>query len=296
MEFDEDPQRKDETRGRRPRSYVMLLVLALLALTIFWQGGRAVTGAGKVVEISVPEYLEDLKNGKVEEVIITNEDLTARMKYGYIRNDKTYDKAHCRLPPAYLEHHEGFALLGQGLDPKKVHYEPTSNFLQNLLVQMLPWVLLSILIWYFFFRQIRASGGPGNILSFGKSRARFVTADKVKTTFSDVAGIDEAKEEVGEIVEFLKNPQKFTKLGGRIPHGVLLVGPPGTGKTLLAKAIAGEAGVPFLSISGSDFVEMFVGVGASRVRDLFRQAKENSPCIIFLDEIDAVGRRRGTGL
>ncbi|SVB74019.1 uncharacterized protein METZ01_LOCUS226873, partial [marine metagenome] len=150
--------------------------------------------------------------------------------------------------------------------------------------------------WYFFFRQIRSSGGPGNVLSFGKSRARFISAEKVKTTFSDVAGIEEAKEEVQEIIEFLKDPAKFSRLGGRIPRGVLLVGLPGTGKTLLAKAISGEAGVPFLSISGSDFVEMFVGVGASRVRDLFKQAKENSPCIIFLDEIDAVGRRRGTGV
>jgi cell division protease FtsH len=296
MEFDDDLQRKDEPRGRKPRSYVMLLVLALLALTIFWQGGRAVTGAGKVAEISIQEYLEDLRNNKVKEVVVNNEELTARMHYGYQRGDKTFEKVHCKFPPSYIDHPDGFKQLSQGLDPKDFHYEPTNNFLQNLLVQMLPWVLLSILVWYFFFRQIRASGGPGNILSFGKSRARFVTADKVKTTFSDVAGIDEAKDEVGEIVEFLKNPQKFTKLGGRIPHGVLLIGPPGTGKTLLAKAIAGEAGVPFLSISGSDFVEMFVGVGASRVRDLFRQAKENSPCIIFLDEIDAVGRRRGTGL
>jgi cell division protease FtsH len=297
MEFDDDLQRKDEPRGRKPRSYLMLLVLALLALTIFWQSGRAITGAGKVAEISIQEYLEDLRNHKIKEVVVNNEELTARMQYGYVRGDKPYEKVHCKVPPAFIDHPDGFKQLSEGLEsPKDFHYEPTNNFLQNLLVQMLPWVLLSVLIWYFFFRQIRASGGPGNILSFGKSRARFVTADKVKTTFADVAGIDEAKDEVGEIVEFLKNPQKFTKLGGRIPHGVLLIGPPGTGKTLLAKAIAGEAGVPFLSISGSDFVEMFVGVGASRVRDLFRQAKENSPCIIFLDEIDAVGRRRGTGL
>jgi cell division protease FtsH len=143
---------------------------------------------------------------------------------------------------------------------------------------------------------MRGAGGPGGVLSFGKSRATLITKEKIKKTFKDVAGVDEAKQEVEEIVGFLKNPKKFQRLGGRIPKGVLLIGTPGTGKTLLAKSIAGEADVPFFSISGSDFVEMFVGVGASRVRDLFQQARENSPCIIFLDEIDAVGRRRGTGI
>ncbi|MBI2931869.1 MAG: ATP-dependent zinc metalloprotease FtsH [Planctomycetes bacterium] len=165
-----------------------------------------------------------------------------------------------------------------------------------LLAQFVPWVILILLAWWFFIRQIRASGGPGNVLSFGRSRAKFVTHDKVRVTFDEVAGIDEAKDEVREIIEFLKDPAKFQRLGGRIPRGVLLVGAPGTGKTLLAKAIAGEAGVRFLSITGSDFVEMFVGVGAARVRDLFNTAKEKSPCIVFIDEIDAVGRRRGTGL
>jgi cell division protease FtsH len=206
MEFDDDLQRKDEPRARKPRSYVMLLVLALLALTIFWQGGRAVTGAGKVAEISIQEYLEDLRNHKIKEVVVNNEELTARMQYGYVRGDKPFEKVHCKVPPAFIDHPDGFKQLGEGLEPKDFHYEPTNNFLQNLLVQMLPWVLLSVLIWYFFFRQIRASGGPGNILSFGKSRARFVTADKVKTTFADVAGIDEAKEEVGER-RILKNPR-----------------------------------------------------------------------------------------
>jgi cell division protease FtsH len=165
-----------------------------------------------------------------------------------------------------------------------------------VLLNLLPWILLLLLAYFFVFRQLRGPGGPGGVLSFGKSRAQLITKDKSKKTFKDVAGIDEAKDEVSEIVGFLKNPKKFERLGGRIPKGVLLIGQPGTGKTLLAKAIAGEAGVPFFSISGSDFVEMFVGVGASRVRDLFQQAKENSPCIVFLDEIDAVGRRRGAGL
>jgi cell division protease FtsH len=167
----------------------------------------------------------------------------------------------------------------------------------QLLVTLAPFVLLILLIWFFIARSMRSAGaGPGGMLgSFGKSRHRISTKETVNVTFDDVAGVDEAEEEVQEIVEFLKNPKKFQRLGGRIPRGVLLVGPPGCGKTLLAKAIAGEADVPFFSISGSDFVEMFVGVGASRVRDLFKQAKENAPCIIFLDEIDAVGRRRGGG-
>src|ERR1043166_3679293 len=295
MDFDEDFQRKDEPRSRRPRSYLMLLVLALLTLTILWQA-RTVVGGSRTTDVSIEEYLALKQNDQVAEVWVSGYELEARMQHGYRKNDRNYEKIHSKFPPAFVEGYDGYSKLSSGIKPEHFHYEQTNNFFQQLLLNMLPWILLSVLIWYFFFRQIRASGGPGNILSFGKSRARFVTADKVKTTFNDVAGIEEAKDEVGEVVEFLKNPQKFTKLGGRIPHGILLVGPPGTGKTLLAKAIAGEAGVPFLSISGSDFVEMFVGVGASRVRDLFRQAKENSPCIIFLDEIDAVGRRRGTGL
>ncbi|MGA1017830.1 MAG: ATP-dependent zinc metalloprotease FtsH [Phycisphaerales bacterium] len=172
-----------------------------------------------------------------------------------------------------------------------------SSIWVQLLVGIAPVLLLLLIVWFFIARSMRAAGGgPGGMLgSFGKSRHRVGTKDTVSVTFNDVAGIDEAREEVTELVEFLKNPKRFQRLGGRIPRGVLLAGPPGCGKTLLAKAIAGEADVPFFSISGSDFVEMFVGVGASRVRDLFKQAKENSPCIIFLDEIDAVGRRRGGG-
>ncbi|MCB9877473.1 MAG: ATP-dependent zinc metalloprotease FtsH [Planctomycetes bacterium] len=160
-----------------------------------------------------------------------------------------------------------------------------------------PWILVLVIVWFFILRQMRAPGGSGGVLSFGRSRASLYTKEnRTNVTFDDVAGMEEAKAEVREIIEFLKNPGKFARLGGSIPRGVLLVGSPGTGKTLLAKAIAGEAGVPFFSVSGSDFVEMFVGVGASRVRDLFKQARDSSPCIVFLDEIDAVGRRRGTGL
>ncbi len=168
-----------------------------------------------------------------------------------------------------------------------------SSWYMTILISWLPIILL-VGVWIFFMKQMQ--GGGGKAMSFGKSKARLMTDKSLKTTFADVAGIDEAKEELEEIVEFLRDPGRFTKLGGRIPKGVLLVGQPGTGKTLLARAIAGEAGVPFLSISGSDFVEMFVGVGASRVRDLFNQGKKNAPCIIFIDELDAVGRQRGAGL
>ncbi len=177
----------------------------------------------------------------------------------------------------------------------KIHAKPDeeSGFWQNIFISWFPMLLL-IGVWIFFMRQMQAGGGKA--MAFGKSRARLFTNKENKVTFKDVAGVEEAKEELQEIIEFLTDPKKFTKLGGRIPKGVLLVGPPGTGKTLLAKAIAGEANVPFFSISGSDFVEMFVGVGASRVRDLFNQGKKNAPCIIFIDEIDAVGRHRGAGL
>lgn len=174
--------------------------------------------------------------------------------------------------------------------------ENNGTLLSSILVQLIPWLVLFGFIWFFILRQLRNSAGGGGMLgNFGRSKHRITSKEHTNVTFDDVAGIEEAKDEVMEIVEFLKNPKKFQRLGGRIPRGVLLVGEPGTGKTLLAKAIAGEADAPFFSISGSDFVEMFVGVGASRVRDLFKQAKDNSPCIIFLDEIDAVGRRRGSG-
>jgi cell division protease FtsH len=175
-------------------------------------------------------------------------------------------------------------------------YDNSNQILMQALYLFLPVALLFAMFYFFFLRPFRAPGGAGSVLSFGKVRAKLSNREQQRITFDDVAGIEEAKEEVREVIEFLKNPEKFQRLGGRIPRGIMLVGPPGTGKTLLAKAIAGEADVPFYSICGSDFVEMFVGVGASRVRDLFKQAKESSPCIIFLDEIDAVGRRRGSGL
>ncbi|HET6442327.1 MAG TPA: ATP-dependent zinc metalloprotease FtsH [Phycisphaerae bacterium] len=193
---------------------------------------------------------------------------------------------------ARLEDNE--AVRAKFMNADNQSFTPDNPFLWQMLIYTMPLLILLLLLWFFVSRQMRTAAG-GGILSFGRSRARLAKKERVKVTFDDVAGIEEAKEEVQEIIEFLKNPQRFQVLGGRIPRGVMLVGPPGTGKTLLAKAIAGEADVPFFSISGSDFVEMFVGVGASRVRDLFQQAKASSPCIIFLDEIDAVGRRRGMG-
>ncbi|HVS09392.1 MAG TPA: AAA family ATPase, partial [Planctomycetota bacterium] len=195
-------------------------------------------------------------------------------------------------------------LADHGLKPEAREFDLTSgtrwtdsgNLATTLLVYYGPWILIFV-VFLLFMRQMRSQGGAGGVMSFGRSRAQLYSKEShTNVTFDDVAGATEAKDEVREVVEFLKNPSRFTRIGGRIPRGVLLVGPPGCGKTLLAKAIAGEAEVPFFSISGSDFVEMFVGVGASRVRDLFKQARENSPCIIFLDEIDAVGRRRGSGL
>ncbi|MCP4745209.1 MAG: ATP-dependent metallopeptidase FtsH/Yme1/Tma family protein [Desulfobacteraceae bacterium] len=229
---------------------------------------------------SYSDFLNEVNQGKVEEVIIQGQELT------YTNSNNKKFKIYT---PYDLE-------LIKTLRSKDIQIKakpPSDSPWYNILISWFPMLIL-IGVWIFFMRQMQAGGGKA--LSFGKSRARLMSDNQEKVTFEDVAGIDEAKEELSEVVEFLRDPKKFTRLGGRIPKGVLLMGPPGTGKTLLARAIAGEAGVPFFSISGSDFVEMFVGVGASRVRDLFVQGKKNAPCIIFIDEIDAVGRHRGAGL
>ncbi|MEM6315854.1 MAG: ATP-dependent zinc metalloprotease FtsH, partial [Planctomycetota bacterium] len=239
--------------------------------------------AGNVAEI---EFSSESAKGKFREAI---EHPTAE--------GETFLEFTARTPVNYSTHNwdKFIADAPEAVKPIARAERGTSLFVQ-ILVPLIPWILLIGLIWFFFIRQLRNVGGPGGMLgNFGRSKHRMLNKEHTHVTFTDVAGVEEAKDEVEEIVEFLKNPKKFQRLGGRIPRGVLLVGPPGTGKTLLAKAIAGEADVPFFSISGSDFVEMFVGVGASRVRDLFKQAKDNAPCIIFLDEIDAVGRRRGGG-
>jgi cell division protease FtsH len=228
------------------------------------------------------DFMDAVSRGEVAEVLIQGSDIRYQANDGTIRT--TYSPDYPDLVAVLRE--KGIKIAARE--------EPREPFYVTFLIQWLLPMLLFIGVWVFFMRQMQIGGGKA--MSFGKSRAKLLSANQQKVTFDDVAGIDEAKEELQEIIAFLKDPKKFTKLGGRIPKGVLVVGPPGTGKTLLARAIAGEAGVPFFSISGSDFVEMFVGVGASRVRDLFVQGKKNAPCIIFIDEIDAVGRHRGAGL
>ncbi|HVO93676.1 MAG TPA: ATP-dependent zinc metalloprotease FtsH [Terriglobales bacterium] len=254
------------------------LVLALVFLVIFSVFSKQ---HGREPEIVFSEFMSSVDRGDVQEVVIQGHNIQGKYKNG--ERFRTF-------APNDPE-------LVKSLRDKKVKIaakpEEDSPWYMVLLLNWFPMLLL-IGVWIFFMRQMQVGGGKA--MSFGKSRAKLLTENQHRITFSDVAGVEEAKDDLQEIIAFLKDPKKFTKLGGRIPKGCLLVGPPGTGKTLLARAIAGEAGVPFFSISGSDFVEMFVGVGASRVRDLFVQGKKNAPCIIFIDEIDAVGRHRGAGL
>jgi len=233
-------------------------------------------------EITFTEFQDQVDNGEVKEVVIQEDEGIT----GITQDGKTFRV----YSPQYPDLIKDLRTKGVKIKAKPPRKE---SLLMTILVSWFPFLLL-IGVWIFFMRQMQ--GGGNKALSFGKSRAKLLTEDQQKVTFKDVAGIDEAKEELQEVIEFLKDPKKFQKLGGKIPKGVLLMGPPGTGKTLLARAIAGEADVPFFTISGSDFVEMFVGVGASRVRDLFDQGKKHAPCIIFIDEIDAVGRHRGAGL
>ena len=233
-------------------------------------------------EVDYSTFLDQVRDGRVERVTIDGVAI-----YGQRYNGDRF----VSYSPGDPELVNDLVNAGVSIKAKK---EEGTSLLMTIFISWFP-LLLLIGVWIFFMRQMQGGGGRG-AMSFGKSRARLLTEDKNRATFADVAGVDEAKEEVQELVEFLKDPSKFQKLGGRIPRGVLMTGSPGTGKTLLARAIAGEAKVPFFTISGSDFVEMFVGVGASRVRDMFEQAKKNAPCIIFIDEIDAVGRQRGAGL
>jgi len=239
--------------------------------------------------ISYTQFRQELANNNVEEVSVKFDGYTYLIR-GKLKTspDNTYFETHAPFDSRVIE-------LLENSNVQKEVYEKMDgdNVWITFLTSIIPFVIMFIL---FFFLLNQAQGGGGKVMNFGKSRARLYNEDKKRVTFDDVAGADEEKQELVEVVEFLKDPRKFASLGARIPKGVLLVGPPGTGKTLLARAVAGEAGVPFFSISGSDFVEMFVGVGASRVRDLFENAKKNSPCIIFIDEIDAVGRQRGAGL
>jgi cell division protease FtsH len=259
------------------KNLALWMVIGLIVLVLFNVFQASQPSSGKMV---FSDFLKRVESGEVKEVLIRGKSVTGKLGDGSTFRTFTADY------PDLVK-----LLRDKGV---KIAVEPEdSNPWYAYVLQWVP-MLLFIGVWIFFMRQMQ--GGGAKALSFGKARARLISEKQNKVTFQDVAGVEEAKEELREIIEFLKDPPKFQKLGGKIPKGVLLVGPPGTGKTLLAKAIAGEANVPFFSISGSDFVEMFVGVGASRVRDLFEQGKKHAPCIIFMDEIDAVGRHRGAGL
>jgi cell division protease FtsH len=260
------------------RSIALWLVLGLMFLLLFNVFSRQQT---REPEVRFSDFLGQVENHQVSEVVIQGSTIKGQTASG--EHFKTYSPRDPDLVKTLIANKVKITAKPEDSDP----------WWMVVLVQWFP-ILLIIGLWIFFMRQMQIGGGKA--MSFGKSRARLLNENTHKVTFADVSGIDEAKDELEEIIQFLRDPKRFTKLGGRIPKGVLLVGPPGTGKTLLARAIAGEAGVPFFSISGSDFVEMFVGVGASRVRDLFVQGKKHAPCIIFIDEIDAVGRHRGAGL
>jgi cell division protease FtsH len=256
-------------------------VVIIVVVVLFWTVVHS-TKARPDAQLSYTQLMNDVNAGKIKSVSISSNDL-----HGVYKDDN--QELHAVIPNVHQNLDD--AMLAKGVD---IHYnKEAGGGWVSILINAIPFVLL-LAFWIFMMRQMQSGGNKA--LSFGKSRARLHSSQQKKVTFKDVAGVEEAKEELQEIIEFLREPQKFQKLGGRIPKGVLLIGPPGTGKTLLARAIAGEANVPFFSISGSDFVEMFVGVGASRVRDLFEQGKKNAPCIIFIDEIDAVGRHRGAGL
>jgi len=264
------------------KNLMVWIVIAVVLLSIF---NSFTDRSSNAQSLNYSDFLAHVKEGEVREVTIEGRNIAGKMLSG--------------IPfITYSPETDNSALIGDLVQANvaiagKPPEQP--SLLMQMFISWFPFIVL-IGLWIFFMRQMQGGGGGSGVMSFGKSKARLLGEDQIDTTFNDVAGVDEAKEEVGELVEFLRNPSKFQKLGGKIPSGVLMVGSPGTGKTLLAKAIAGEARVPFFTISGSDFVEMFVGVGASRVRDMFEQAKKHAPCIIFIDEIDAVGRHRGAGL
>jgi len=264
------------------KNLILWIIIAVVLMSVF-NGFN--TQTQNVQRINYSEFLTEVKQGSVERVEIDSRKITGRLSSG-------------EQFVSYSPETDNSALVGELMERNVtiVAKEPErQSLLMQIFISWFPFLLL-IGVWIFFMRQMQSGGGGRGAMSFGKSRARMMQEDQVKVSFADVAGCDEAKEEVKELVDFLRDPGKFQRLGGKIPKGVLMVGQPGTGKTLLARAIAGEAKVPFFAISGSDFVEMFVGVGASRVRDMFEQAKKHAPCIIFIDEIDAVGRHRGAGL
>ena len=263
------------------RNIVLWIFIALIVFGLFNLFNNSSENKNSV-QLTYSQFLDEVEIGSIKDVVIKGNNITGSYDDG--RSFKTY----AANDPTLVDR-----LNERGVNISAAPLDDGYPSILGILISWFPMLLL-IGVWIFFMRQMQ--GGKGGAMGFGRSKAKLLTENKNKVTFNDVAGIDEAKEELVEIVEFLKDPRKFQKLGGRIPKGALLIGPPGTGKTLLARAVAGEAGVPFFTISGSDFVEMFVGVGASRVRDMFEQGRRNAPCIIFIDEIDAVGRSRGAGL
>ncbi|MFB9068068.1 ATP-dependent zinc metalloprotease FtsH [Pseudofulvimonas gallinarii] len=267
------------------KNLLLWIVVAVVLMAVFRSFAPPAGGAG---EVAYSTFIQEVRDRRVAKVHIGQDEITLQVTRG--------DGSRYRVNAPRRDQELMNDLLGKDSRIEVTRDTPESGpGLFDILLNWFPFILFIGLL-FFFMRQMQGGGGGRGAMSFGRSRAKLQGEDQVKVTFADVAGCDEAKEEVGELVEFLRDPSKFQKLGGKIPRGVLMVGPPGTGKTLLARAIAGEAKVPFFSISGSDFVEMFVGVGASRVRDMFDQAKKHAPCIIFIDEIDAVGRHRGAGL
>ena len=247
-----------------------------------------IAASGKTLEISFSEFMNEVDKGHVKRVVIEGHNVKGELKVPVKLNGMSYTRFKTRIPFDDPELVKTLVKKGVEVDSK------ARKLYWDILIGNLPWIILLLVFWFFLMGKMGA--GPRDAIRFGKSSVKILKETKPKVTFDDVAGCEEAKEELREVIDFLKNPEKYKRIGARIPKGVLLVGPPGTGKTLLARAVAGEAEVPFLSISGSEFVELFVGIGAARVRDLFEQAKANSPCIVFIDEIDAVGRLRGAGL
>ncbi|HEX6059073.1 MAG TPA: ATP-dependent metallopeptidase FtsH/Yme1/Tma family protein, partial [Gemmatimonadaceae bacterium] len=287
MAADKVPPKKPTNWGRVSKTLSFWILIILIPVAFFQLSGAAREPSA---QIDWTRFQQELSRNNIATLTIRPpQQATGEFRQPIVVKNQEARKFTVMLPA------EASDELIQRLDDAgvRVDAQPVKPSTLNYLVNFLPFLLI-IGLWIFLFRQMQAGGAKA--FSFGKSKAKLLTGDTPKVTFADVAGADEAKVELQEIIEFLKDPQKFTKLGGRLPKGALLVGPPGTGKTLLARAVAGEAGRPFFSMSGSDFVEMFVGVGASRVRDLFEQGKAHAPCIIFIDEIDAVGRHRGAGL
>ncbi len=280
------PKKKDDS-FQWQKATRTLIFWVIFILMIFWVSQWFKPGATEERQADLRQFKEWLETGKISQVIIKNQELQVTLK-----GDEPDRLQYQVILPEQVDINTVFRWIDDyGV---KVEAKPRTVEWWGYLLNALPFLIL-IIFWFVLLRRMQGGGAKG-IFSFGKSRARMISENKLRVTFEDVAGADEAKQELKEIIDFLKEPEKFQKLGGKIPKGALLLGPPGTGKTLLAKAVAGEAGVPFFSMSGADFVEMFVGVGASRVRDLFEQGKKNAPCIIFIDELDAVGRHRGAGL